>query len=71
MKKRDTVTTRCKHVFHKACLDQWTSRGKQSCPLCRANLSSVLCIKDYNITFSVEGEMIVTNTTTGIAFMIF
>lgn len=37
-KPRDVVTTPCKHVFHKACLDQWTSRGNNSCPLCRGSL---------------------------------
>lgn len=69
-KNRDTVTTPCKHIFHKACLNQWTSRGNHSCPLCRASLPNGLRIKEYNIIFSVDGEMIVTNTTTGIAFLL-
>jgi hypothetical protein len=30
----DTVVTRCNHYFHKDCLDNWTGRGKDTCPLC-------------------------------------
>lgn len=32
------VTPCCKKKFHQACIDQWTSMGKSSCPLCRADL---------------------------------
>jgi len=26
---------KCKHVFHKPCIDQWLTTGRNSCPLCR------------------------------------
>lgn len=26
---------RCEHVFHKVCIDQWLTTGRNSCPLCR------------------------------------
>jgi len=26
---------RCEHLFHKICIDQWLTTGRNSCPLCR------------------------------------
>lgn len=29
----------CKHAFHKACVDQWLTVGKNNCPACRTTVS--------------------------------
>lgn len=29
---------RCRHVFHRACLDRWAEHGQRTCPLCRTPL---------------------------------
>jgi len=31
---------RCKHVFHKCCLDRWVEHQRRTCPLCRDQLLS-------------------------------
>ncbi|KAL0914855.1 hypothetical protein M5K25_015239 [Dendrobium thyrsiflorum] len=36
---RETDALRCRHVFHKQCLDGWVKKSKgTSCPLCRDSL---------------------------------
>jgi len=27
---------KCDHLFHRECIDQWLMKGRNSCPLCRA-----------------------------------
>ena len=35
--KGTSTITRCKHVFHKTCLQRWTEE-KTTCPMCRENI---------------------------------
>jgi len=37
MTSKNTTTTRCKHVYHTACLERWLTT-KHTCPLCREKL---------------------------------
>ncbi|OAY31227.1 RING-H2 finger protein ATL79 [Manihot esculenta] len=30
---------RCKHMFHRVCLDRWVAYGRMTCPLCRDSLA--------------------------------
>lgn len=32
---RQNPALRCGHVFHSHCIEDWKSRGKQTCPVCR------------------------------------
>jgi hypothetical protein len=36
--QNDTLTTCCKHVFHRACLVQYLSHGFTTCPKCDTSL---------------------------------
>jgi len=39
--KRESIETKCKHVFHKKCLKKWESSeccGFRTCPNCRSNI---------------------------------
>lgn len=40
IQKNSMIITPCKHTFHKTCLNQWTQRGKNSCPNCRGPVGS-------------------------------
>ena len=35
--EKTSTTTRCKHVFHKTCLERWMEE-KTNCPMCRENI---------------------------------
>ncbi|OAE26127.1 hypothetical protein AXG93_2227s1100 [Marchantia polymorpha subsp. ruderalis] len=45
----------CKHIFHKACLNEWLQTNRTTCPLCRSSLQPAQC------TAAVPGEMSATS----------
>ncbi|KAH0458270.1 hypothetical protein IEQ34_013585 [Dendrobium chrysotoxum] len=50
---KETAALRCRHAFHKQCLDGWMKKSKgTTCPLCRDNLIDV----GSSATKNDEGE---------------
>jgi hypothetical protein len=46
--QRDVSCTKCKHTFHKTCIERWL-QNKENCPLCRTNMViSKLCVLNDN-----------------------
>jgi len=35
----EVVTLKCKHTFHKECLEGWAAHGHNTCPICRAKIT--------------------------------
>ena len=42
-----TVSTPCGHLFHMNCVQSWISRGNQTCPQCRSNISKEKLLRIY------------------------
>ncbi|KAG8045171.1 hypothetical protein GUJ93_ZPchr0008g13461 [Zizania palustris] len=63
---------RCRHVFHRACLDAWLVRPRATCPLCRDRLlpsdpprtSPVDYYDDDDVHFSFDDLSSSSSTTT-------
>lgn len=57
--KNETVIGRCKHLFHKKCIDQWIDNGKETCPLCRSHLYTCnTCNNTKKIQTFYEGKVL-------------
>ena len=50
---RSTSILPCGHSYHKKCIDDWESRGNETCPLCRSNIAKT----EYRITLTIENLM--------------
>ncbi len=44
--EKEAKKTICNHVFHKQCIYEWINNNKNTCPLCRKNISQ--CINNCN-----------------------
>lgn len=47
---RQNTPLRCGHVFHASCLDEWKSKGKNTCPMCR----KVFDVSHYRVLVRIE-----------------
>ncbi|KAG5518530.1 hypothetical protein PMAC_002926 [Pneumocystis sp. 'macacae'] len=50
---------KCKHFFHKACIDEWLMTGRNTCPTCRAE--GVNSRKNESSTSNITTERHNTN----------
>ena len=52
--------TRCKHHFHKSCIESWFEKGKKTCPYCTREISNsevlerVLSEQNYEFVISLS-----------------
>ena len=49
-KTRSTKTLRCRHTFHRLCIDEWLDKGGAVCPMCR----NLIRPSRYKVTLHVE-----------------
>ena len=51
-------STDCKHCFHKECMKEWISHGKQTCPNCRTIINQKT-LEKLNGGVKVNNEFII------------
>ena len=49
---RTNSPIRCGHMFHSHCLEEWKSKGKNTCPLCR----KVFDVSQFKVTVTVQNN---------------
>ena len=53
---RNNTPTRCGHIFHSHCLQEWKDQGKNSCPICRKIIDGA----QFKITVTVQNNYTAT-----------
>jgi hypothetical protein len=56
---RTNSPIRCGHMFHSHCLEEWKSKGKHTCPLCR----KVFDVSQFKVTITVQNNYTATSNT--------
>ena len=56
---RKNSPIRCGHMFHTHCLEEWKSKGKNTCPLCR----KVFDVSQFKVTVTVQNNYTAQSNT--------
>ena len=56
---RNNSPIRCGHMFHSHCLEEWKSKGKNTCPLCR----KVFDVSQFKVIVTVQNNYTATSNT--------
>ncbi len=56
---RNNPPIRCGHVFHSSCLDEWKSKGHNTCPLYR----KIFDASNFNIIVTIQNNYEATSNT--------
>lgn len=56
---RSNPPIRCGHTFHSHCLEEWKSKGKNTCPMCR----KVFDISQFKVTITVRNNYTAQSNT--------
>ena len=57
---RQNPALRCGHVFHSHCIEDWKSRGKQTCPVCRKIFDG----SNFRVTVTIQNLIHDSNVIT-------
>ncbi len=57
---RQNPALRCGHVFHSHCIEDWKSRGKQTCPVCRKIFDG----SNFRVTVTIQNLIHDSNVVT-------
>lgn len=56
---RSNPPIRCGHAFHSNCLEEWKSKGKNTCPLCR----KVFDVSQFKVTVTIQNNYTAQSNT--------
>lgn len=55
---------KCRHAFHKECVDKWLTVGRNNCPACRTKVRSISLLNEALYSFLLLGSQCTRRHTT-------